>query len=138
MRFLALGLAALVAGCVTPPTITVKQAPPEMAHVCIESNPRVNIEGFTNILSSAVTRSGRTVEVFSRAKPERCEFVMYYEARRRWDLQLYLASADIRIERNGQEVGSALYSQPQGGPSTKWDSFDKLLDPLLDRMLARS
>jgi hypothetical protein len=138
MRLIMVAAVAALAGCTVPPTITVKQAPAEMTHVCIETNPRVNIEGFTDILSRAVTRSGRTVEVFSRAKPERCEFVMYYTVRRSWDIQTFLTLADVRIEQASKEVASMVYDQPRNGPTTKWDSFDKLLDPFLDRMLARS
>ncbi|HMN44100.1 MAG TPA: Sbal_3080 family lipoprotein [Povalibacter sp.] len=131
-----LGCAAL-AGCTA---VQVKPVDPaaQMLHVCIQENPKVTIDDFVPVLREGFDRHAISTEVFSGTRPDRCEYILTYTARRSWDMATYLSQAALRIEKDGRIVASADYHlRGKGGLSLmKWQGTKAKMDPVIDELLS--
>ncbi len=87
----------------------------ESPQVCIVSNPAVR-QTFSEALARSLKGRGyepRMLEANSSSTS--CPVVLTYSANWRWDLALYMAYAEIRVFKAGQESGSAIYDSTRGG-----------------------
>ncbi|MEX1200742.1 MAG: Sbal_3080 family lipoprotein [Methylophaga sp.] len=88
---------------------------PQAAELCIIENTDTR-EGFLKEFQS--TLSARKIQhrlVSEKNVPESCEWTATYVARWTWDLALYMSYAEIKIFRNGNLDGEAIYDSTHGG-----------------------
>lgn len=86
------------------------------AQVCIIVNPAVSQAGFLATYVRVLNEKGFTVrQLPSGSSVTECPVTSTYTANWRWDLALYMAFADIRVYRNGQQSGQAVYDALGGG-----------------------
>lgn len=107
--------------------------------VCIQNNPKVQVNDFVTVLRDGFDRHGIASEVYSGSKPEKCEYIVTYTALRSWDLAAYLSHAELRLEKDGRQVAYAEYHlKGKGGYSlTKWKGTKSKMDPVIDKLLAK-
>ena len=137
MRYIAgLSAAIVLSGC-TSLAVQPVDEDLNVRHVCIQNNPQVTIEGFTGYLQDDFKRHGITTEVFNGQRPNHCEYVLYYTARRSWDIKAFMSTAELKLRRNSDLVASADYHlKGKGGFSlTKFASTESKLDNIVDELL---
>ena len=143
MKFLELiaracGILAAIAfaGC-TAVTVRPVDSSLHMKHVCIKENPAVIVPGFLDVLRDGFDRHGISSKVVSGEMPPGCEFQATYTALRSWDLTTYLSHAEIRIEKDGRQIGYAEYHLiGKGGYSMmKWQGVKTKMNPVIDALL---
>ncbi|VUD46617.1 hypothetical protein TDB9533_00859 [Thalassocella blandensis] len=99
---------------------TIKQVvdPVDMsstAELCIVENSAVK-EGFLRELRATLTEKGIKHKIITEfSATDTCEWTATYNARWSWDLTIYLSYAEIKIFRNGELSGQALYDSRSGG-----------------------
>ena len=106
--------ALMLSGCAIKQEIRAVGAL-ESPQVCIVSNPAVR-QTFSEALARSLKGRGyepRMLEANSSITS--CPVVLTYSANWRWDLALYMAYAEIRVFKAGQESGSAIYDSTRGG-----------------------
>lgn len=92
------------------------------AVVCIVENPAVR-EGFLAELESILDEKRVNYRVVDKQGSLACEWTATYLARWNWDLALYMSYAEIKVYRNGQLDGEAVYDASGGGAN-----FGKFID----------
>ncbi len=114
-RLLAVaGVMTLFSGCAITQNVTPVPLASSKA-ICIVENPPVRA-GFLTEYRSALEKKGHTVTVVQKdAVAADCAMTSTYLARWSWDLALYMSYAEIKVFRDQQEVGSALYDSRSGG-----------------------
>jgi len=140
-RLTGLTLFLLGAPLLSCTSITVRPVEPraQMTHVCIKHNPKVRVSDFVPVVRDGLSRHGVSSEEFSGDAPAHCEFVVTYTARRSWDFAPYLSQAEIRIERNGLQVGyGEFHLRGKGGYSMfKWQGTKTKMDPVIDQLFSQ-
>jgi hypothetical protein len=107
------------------------------SHVCIKENQLVRVSDFVQVVRDGLDRNGITSEVFPDKPPERCQYILKYTALRNWDVVPYMYFAELRIEKEGKEVGYAEYRLvgDKGGFSLmKFQGTKAKLDPVIDEL----
>lgn len=127
--------ACLLAGC----AITQKVTPVESLsgkEICVVVNPAVSQPGFLTAYTRALNERGYTVrELPPGASVNDCPITSTYTANWRWDLALYMAFADIKVYRDGTQVGQAVYDAMQGGANmSKFIKGDAKISELVDQL----
>ncbi|WP_296591986.1 Sbal_3080 family lipoprotein [Methylophaga sp.] len=103
-----------VTGCSIKQTVEPAEIP-EKAELCIIENTDTR-EGFLKEFQSTLSARGIQHQLVSaRDVPESCEWTATYVARWTWDLALYMSYAEIKIFRNGNLDGEAIYDSTHGG-----------------------
>jgi hypothetical protein len=133
---IALMLVAVVAvGCTS---MNVRPIDPNMkpSHICIKENPLVKVDDFVQVVRDGLDRYGITSEVFPAKAPEGCTSILTYTALRNWDLVPYMYFAELRIEKDGKEIGYAEYRlEGKGGFSLmKYQGTKAKIDPVIDEL----
>lgn len=78
--------------------------------VCIIENPRV-LHDFLGAYRRALEQRGFAVEVLPEtARVNACPLTTVYTGHWRWDMVLYLAYAEMRVYRDGEQVGRAVHA----------------------------
>lgn len=128
--------AVALSGCTA---VTVKPVPAslQMKRVSFKENPAVIVPGFLDIVRDGFDRHGIATTVISGDMPPGCEFQATYTALRSWDFTTYLALAEIRVEKDGRQVGFAKYHlRGKGGLSLmKWQGVKTKMDSVIDALL---
>jgi len=142
MKKNAAGLVASAAIVLTGCTaITVRPVDPSlpMKMVCIQENPKVQVDDFVTVLRDGFDRHSIATEVHSGPMPSQCEYILTYTALRSWDMATYLSHAELRIEKAGRQVAYAEYHlRGKGGLSlTKWAGTKSKMDPVIDELLKK-
>jgi hypothetical protein len=106
-------------------------------HVCIQESPRAKKTDFVSVVREGFDRHGITSEVVYGTVPEKCEYVLTYNAKWTWDFAFYLSHAEIRIDRDHKKVGYGVYHLVgTGGLSMmKWQGTKTKMDPVIDELL---
>ena len=111
-----LALVVLAAGCsirqdvkpVTPAQLSSKE-------ICVRQNAEVRAN-FLDAYRKALESKGFTVRVLEpTAGITACPLLSTYSANWRWDLTMYMAYAEMRVYRDGNEIGKAVYDALMGG-----------------------
>lgn len=134
-RTLILIACCLIAGCTSVQVQPLSLAGPS---ICIEENPKVQVDDFLSVLQQGFSRHGIISEVYQKIPQEQCSQVVTYTARRSWDFTPYLSSASIRIlDQQSRSVASADYHlRGKGGFSLlKWQGTKTKMDPVIDLLL---
>jgi len=110
-----------------------------LKNVCIENNPKVTVTDFIDVLRDGFNRHNVPTTVVDAAGAKSCEVTLTYTALRSWDFKSYISHAELRLWRNGTQIGSADYHlKGKGGFSlNKWGSTKEKLDPVIDQLLSR-
>lgn len=136
-KFIAIGLAAiLLTGCAgrnVQPAMDAKQ----INNVCIEINPAVQVDDFLSALQSAFYLNGVKSETYFGTRPQYCEYVVKYTARRSWDVVPYLAYFNIVVEKDNVAVAYGEWKIKFMGRFSlaKWKDSSTLVHPIVKRML---
>ena len=137
-HYAVMACAVLISGCTS---VVVKPVDPalNMQFVCIQKNPKVQVDDFIPVLRDGLSRHGVASEVFSGQKPKKCEYILTYTALRSWDIATYLSHAELRIEKEGRLIASAEYHlNGKGGLSlTKWAGTREKMDPVIDQLFSQ-
>ena len=106
---IALILIALVTVGCTSMNVRPVDSNMKPSHICIKENPLVKVDDFVQVVKDGLNRYGITSEVFPDKAPEKCMSILTYTALRYWDVVPYMYFAELRIEKDGKEVGYAEY-----------------------------
>ena len=111
---------------------------PQARSICIQENAKVIVSDFLPVLREGLSRHKIASHVFQGRPPKACELVLTYTALRSWDLAPYLSHAELRLERNGMEVGyGEFHLRGKGGYSMfKWQGTKTKMDPVIDQLFA--
>jgi hypothetical protein len=137
MKRTVIVLAALAAaGCTSVQVRPVADAT-QLQHVCIEVNERVSVPEFLEVVEEGIQRHGIKTERYKGDRPAHCEVRLTYTARRTWDVVTYLSHAELWLDRNGRQLGHAMFHmRGKGGLApTKWRSTKAKMDPVIDELL---
>ena len=82
--------------------------------ICIVNNPPVRA-GFLTAYIQELHKKGYKTKLLAANSPlNSCKVVSTYMGRWSWDMAIYLAYADIKVYKNGQLAGSAVYDSRSG------------------------
>lgn len=136
LRAAILFMLAVLAGC------TATQVKPvddglQVAHVCIEDNPRVIREDFKPTLQRGFERHGITSEVYRNDRPAHCGTWAHYTANQTWDMAMVMSDAELWIYQGATQIGYANFHLRGGGglSLTKWQGSEAKFGPLMDELL---
>ena len=103
--------------------------------VCIVENPAVR-KSFLQAYDDALTNRGYTVrQLPADASLIECPITSTYAASWRWDLAMYMISADIMVYNNGKPAGKAIYDSKRAGLNTnKYISAEKKIAELVGQL----
>ncbi|NLA68862.1 MAG: hypothetical protein GX856_11595 [Gammaproteobacteria bacterium] len=136
MRIPVIALAACVlAGC-TSIDVRPVAAGIELGQVCIVRNDEVLVDDFLSVLRDGLDRHGVATSVVEPSQADTCETTLTYTAARGWDLKPYLDEAELRLWRNGRQIGAADYRHRGGFALTKFAGTKRKMDPVIDELLA--
>lgn len=83
------------------------------ATLCVIEDPAVR-EGFLAELTKILDEKSIDYRVVDKHQALDCEWTMTYLGRWTWDMALYMAYAEIKIYRNGEMTGQAVYDASRG------------------------
>lgn len=132
---LAVVIAVAISGCTSVQVSPVDAT--DIKQVCIVENPRVEVTDFVDVLRDGFSRHNIPTSVVSADAAKSCEVTLTYTALRHWDLKPYLSHAELRMWRNGVQIGSAEYHLNGGGgfDMAKWAGTKAKMDPVIDQLL---
>jgi hypothetical protein len=128
---------AILTGC-TSVQVRPLDASAPLKQVCIVQNPKVEVSDFVDVLRDGFDRHGIASTVVSATGGGSCEVTVTYTALRTWDMAPYLSHAELRLWREGRQIGSATYHLDGGGGLSlmKWQGTKTKMDPVIDQLLA--
>lgn len=139
MKHLLLAVALGMLVCVGCTSVKVRPVPsePPIKSVSIRENPKVIVVDFLDILKEGFARHGISAMTIPPTANPKGEYVVDYVAYRKWDMAPYLVDATVRVEKDGELIGSAIYHLKGGGglSPAKWNSAKSKMDPVLDELL---
>ena len=105
------------------------------AVVCIVENPDVR-EGFLAELKKVLDEKHINYRVVDKQESLNCEWTATYLGRWNWDLALYMSYAEIKIYKNGQLDGEAIYDASRGGANLgKFIDAETKIRELVDSLI---
>jgi hypothetical protein len=130
--------AALVAAGCTSIQVKPVDAAASFRQVCIVENPKVEVSDFLDVLRDGFDRHGIASSVVNLEGAKACDVTLTYTALRTWDLAPYLSHAELRLWRDGRQIGSATYHLNGGGGLSlaKWQGTKTKIDPVMDQLLS--
>jgi hypothetical protein len=124
--FTPLLLAAMLAmtGCSIKQTVTPASLSPDLpSEICLIPAEGLRT-GFNTTYTALLKDKGfQTRELTPGSSPSTCALSTTYIGTWSWDLALYMSYADIRVFKNGRQVGQAEYDSRWGG-----GRLDKFID----------
>ncbi|RUO55540.1 Sbal_3080 family lipoprotein [Pseudidiomarina homiensis] len=112
----------------------------KVEHVCIESNPKVIVDGFVDTVTQIFQQRGISTQIYNAgAQPNDCEVIMFYTARRSWDITPYLSYAELSLFKDNTQIGYAEYRlRGKGGLAlNKWASVESKMTPVVEQLLGQ-
>jgi hypothetical protein len=111
-----LGFIFFVSGCaitnIAEPAVELK---PYQGTICLIENPAVRAE-FIESYKSLLVKKGFTPELIPAGSAlNSCEVTSTYIGKWSWDFVAYMATAEIKVYKNGALIGEATYASPRGG-----------------------
>ena len=130
--------AALVAAGCTSIQVKPVDAAASFRQVCIVENSKVEVSDFLDVLRDGFDRHGIASSVVNLEGAKACDVTLTYTALRTWDLAPYLSHAELRLWRDGRQIGSATYHLNGGGGLSlaKWQGTKTKIDPVMDQLLS--
>ncbi|NII12177.1 Sbal_3080 family lipoprotein [Oleiagrimonas sp. C23AA] len=136
-KHLALLSLMALAGC-TSVNVRPVPASEHIANVCIIDNPKVIVSDFVPVLRDGFNRHNIATSVVDQQRSASCNVTLTYTALRSWDFSPYLSHAELRLWRDGRQIGYAEYHlNGKGGLDLgKWKSTRSKMGPVIDKLLA--
>jgi hypothetical protein len=135
-----IALAAAFAGAAACTSLDVQPVPAAgypIERLCIERNPSVVVEDLLAVIEGGVARHGIAARVVDAPAPADCEYTLWYDAKRRWDIRPVLGYVELRVRHRGETIGSASWvARPSLSPF-KWQSTETRIGPVLDALFAQ-
>lgn len=130
-----LAVLLVVPGCTIHQTVEPTQIGSE-SRLCIVKNPAVR-ESFLMEFISAIERKDIDYEIVDDSTASAsCDWVARYTANWRWDLALYMSYAEIKVYRDGNLDGEAIYDSTRGGANmNKFIDAEAKIQELVDELL---
>lgn len=136
MKSVVLALTAVLAlcACATSRVAPVRSAAKEPAQkrICVIENPRVKPE-FLESYRTALADRGYDVQVLRKAPPSECPLTSRYTANWAWDLVFYLSYVELRVYRDGEQVGRAEFRARGSRFIDEQSKVKELVDQLLPK-----
>ena len=108
------GLTLALSSCTILQNVTPYRSG-DIQEICIIEDPAVRA-GFLKAYKRALREKGYKIRILGEhANLDDCELTSTYMGRWSWDMALYMALAEIKIFRNGEKVGEAIYDSRSGG-----------------------
>lgn len=138
MKYVALGAFVVVLTACTSIEVRPAQALSHATPVCIVNNPQVLVSDFVDVVRDGFNRHGIPTSLVDEAGAKSCEVTLTYTALRSWDLKPFMSHAELRLWRNGTQIGFAQYHlNGKGGYDLgKYRGTKAKMDPVIDQMLA--
>ncbi|MUV14779.1 Sbal_3080 family lipoprotein [Noviluteimonas gilva] len=132
----AASCALLLAAC-TSTNVRPVESVANIKEVCIQNNPAVIVDDFVPVLRDGFDRHGIATTVVDADGAKQCPVTLTYTALRSWDFKPYLSHAELRLWREGRQIGAADYHlRGKGGFAlTKWQGTKAKMDPVIDELL---
>ena len=136
-KYLSLLPITLIAAC-TSVQVKPLDYSYHVLHVCIKDNPAVIVPGFIEVIDDLFQNHLISTEVYSRTRPDHCEFKLTYTATRNWDFAPYLSHAELRLFQSNTRIAQAEYHLRGGGGMSlmKWSSVKSKMTPVVNKLLA--
>jgi|SRR5262245_30065561 hypothetical protein len=131
-----LALLVLTTGCsITQEVKPVTPAQLASKEICVRENVDVR-PGFLEAYKGALENKGFSVRVLEPTTGvTACPLLSTYSANWRWDFTLYMAYAEMRVYRDGNEIGKAVYDSTVGGLNmNKFIKADEKVRELVDQL----
>lgn len=108
----------------------------ESEEICVIKSADVR-PSFEESLVRSIHARGYKVQSLPSGSPiTQCPTTVTYRANWRWDLAMYMAYAEIRVFKAGQDSGSAVYDSTAGGGNmNKFIDADKKVAELTSALL---
>ena len=136
-RFAVFAFAIAICGC-TSVNVRPVASNIQLHDVCIVNNPRVIVSDFVPVLRDGFSRHNIATTVVDESKAGACVVTLTYTAHLHWDMKPYLTHAELRLWRDGKQIGFAEYHlNGNGGLDLgKWRHTKTKMDPVIDQLLA--
>jgi len=131
-------MAGCSAGVIQQKVMPITLSDKDSQEICLITNPAV-LQDILEAYRKSLTSRGLTVKVLPQgSEPGSCSLATTYTANWRWDLALYLAYADLKIYRNNQLEGEAIYDALQAALNTgKFIHADAKIQELTEKLLLK-
>ena len=107
------GLVLALSSCTIVQNVTPYRSS-DIQEICIIEDPAVRA-GFLRAYKRALREKGYKIKILEEhANLDDCKLTSTYMGRWKWDVALYMALAEIKIFRNGEKVGEAIYDSRKG------------------------
>jgi hypothetical protein len=131
-----LPLLVLAAGCSIHQDVKpISLAQLASKEICVRQNADVR-PGFLDAYKGALESKGFSVKVLEpTAGVTACPLLSTYSANWRWDFTMYMAYAEMRVYRDGNEIGKAVYDSTVGGLNmNKFINADEKVRELVNQL----
>ena len=110
----------------------------KVSHICIQENPKVIIRDFLPAIEDILQSHLITSDVYTGKVPEDCEYKMTYVAFQKWDFVTYMTDAEVRVYKQGKQIGYGQYHLRGGGGLSlmKWSGAKSKMTPVMEELLA--
>ena len=126
----------LTVGCTS---IEVEPIPAEenLKEISIKEIPKVIVEDYLPLVEKAFNDRGIKTLHFNDSQEAPTPYILTYTALRTWDFVTYLSHAELKLEKNGKTIGSAVYHLNGGGGLSmmKWQGVETKMTPVLNEFL---
>ena len=107
------GLTLALSSCTIVQNVTPYRSS-DIQEICIIEDPAVRA-GFLRAYKRALREKGYKIRILEEhANLDDCELTSTYMGRWKWAYALYMALAEIKVFRNGKQVGEAIYDSRSG------------------------
>ena len=107
------GLTLALSSCTIVQNVTPYRSS-DIQEICIIEDPAVRA-GFLRAYKRVLREKGYRIRILEEhANLDDCELTSTYMGRWKWDMALYMALAEIKIFKNGEKVGEAIYDSRKG------------------------
>jgi len=129
----ALSIALALPACVSEEAIIPVRAP-DVALLCIKSNPDVARPDFAVQLRHQLEERGFHTIQYGADAPAECRYRLLYWAGWRWDLEEYLYFAALRVYDGTKLIGQSSYDDRYGARLAKYRSTEEKIAAMVEKL----
>lgn len=134
----AFALTTLMAGCTSMNVKKIDASQHAIKLVCIEENSEVLVEDLLSVIETEFQKRNIQTLVYKdkSTPPSKCEYTLWYQAWRGWDLAPFLRRVELRLKQGDITVANATYNHSGGLALNKWASTESKMQPVFEELLA--
>ena len=131
-------LALLVTGCTSMSVKRIDASQHPLKLVCIEENSEVLVEDLLSVIETEFQKRNIQTLVYKDKSPppSKCEYTLWYQAWRGWDITPFLRRVELRLRQGDITVANATYNHSGGLALNKWASTESKMQPVFEELLA--